>query len=239
MKTRHCNKCDSDKLEEEFYATRSWCKLCCSEYRKEKRKDPLYIQKEKERYQKKRDEYIKKGREYYHSKSDLKKKEHNRRIYELHRANPIAIERKRLYGEEYEVKNKDKRRKQRAITRRNRYWTDTAYKLEILLRTRFYKAVKRGKVVSIMKLIGCSREQLRDYLASKFKPEMNWDNHGEIWEIDHIIPINTFNLLDIKQQEKCFHYTNLQPLFKTTVIAKSFGYDEVGNMNKRNKKDSH
>lgn len=67
---------------------------------------------------------------------------------------------------------------------------------------------------------------------------MNWDNHGIIWEIDHIKPCVSFNLIDPEQQKQCFHYTNLQPLFKTNEVAKSFGYiDEIGNRNKGRKND--
>ena len=66
---------------------------------------------------------------------------------------------------------------------------------------------------------------------------MNWDNHGEIWEIDHIKPCSLFNLIDIEQQKQCFHYTNTKPLFKTSFIAKSFGYNEIGNRNKSNDYD--
>ena len=32
-------------------------------------------------------------------------------------------------------------------------------------------------------------------------------------EIDHILPCASFNLSDYKGQQKCFHYTNLQPLW--------------------------
>ena len=67
----------------------------------------------------------------------------------------------------------------------------------------------------------------------QFKPEKNWDNHGQIWEIDHIIGCCNFDLTNPDQQKQCFHYTNLQPLFKTSGIAKNFGYiDEIGNRNK-------
>jgi hypothetical protein len=39
-------------------------------------------------------------------------------------------------------------------------------------------------------------------------------------------------------QKKCFNYNNLQPLFKTTQIAESFGYiNNIGNRNKNNKID--
>ena len=49
---------------------------------------------------------------------------------------------------------------------------------------------------------------------------MSWSNRGE-WHIDHIIPCSSFNLLDEKEQEKCFHYTNLQPLWAAENLSKS------------------
>ena len=62
---------------------------------------------------------------------------------------------------------------------------------------------------------------------------MTWENHGIIWEIDHIKPCVSFDLSLEEEQKKCFHYINLQPLFKTTKIAESFGYiNQIGNRNK-------
>jgi len=43
---------------------------------------------------------------------------------------------------------------------------------------------------------------------------MNWDNHGQYgWHIDHIKPVNTFDLTDEEQLKKCWNYTNLRPLW--------------------------
>ena len=76
-------------------------------------------------------------------------------------------------------------------------------------------------------------DKCKQHLESQFKPEMNWENHGKIWEIDHIKPCISFDLTNIEQQKQCFHYTNLQPLFKTSELAESFGYiNEIGNRNK-------
>ena len=87
-----------------------------------------------------------------------------------------------------------------------------------------------------MDLIGCTSDELKNYLESKFLPTMTWDNYGKYWHIDHIIPCSLFNLIDEEEQKKCFHYTNMQPLFTTTEIAKSFGYiDQIGNKNKGKK----
>ena len=65
---------------------------------------------------------------------------------------------------------------------------------------------------------------------------MNWKNHGKIWEVDHITPLSKFDLTIEENIYKAFNYRNTQPLFKTTVIAESFGYKGyIGNRNKSNK----
>jgi hypothetical protein len=104
-----------------------------------------------------------------------------------------------------------------------------------LLRIRLIDALKgkNNKYKPTLKLLGCSIKKFKLYLESQFKPEMTWENHGDIWEIDHIKSCASFDLTDIEQQQECFHYTNLQPLFKTTKISESFGYiNEIGNRNK-------
>lgn len=48
--------------------------------------------------------------------------------------------------------------------------------------------------------------------------------------------IGSLYLLNKEEQKQCFNFTNFQPLFKTTEIAKSFGYiNEIGNREKSNK----
>lgn len=66
-------------------------------------------------------------------------------------------------------------------------------------------------------LLGCSFEEFKLYLESKFKPWMNWNNRGlytgkknETWHIDHIIPLASANT--IEDVIKLSHYTNFQPL---------------------------
>ena len=95
-----------------------------------------------------------------------------------------------------------------------RYTSDIPYKL--LKLTRFaYKRVT-GKFIKdqeIIDLLGCTLEEYKDYLESKFQPGMTWENHTrDGWHIDHILPLKES---EVSQEEKLkrLHYTNTQPLW--------------------------
>lgn len=124
---------------------------------------------------------------------------------------------------------------------KKRYKEDILFKLKKNIRTSLWQHLKSKKQYVKQKssiiLLGCSLEEYKQHLENQFKIGMNWGNHGSIWEIDHITPCDSFDLTQLEEQQKCFHYTNLQPLFKTTEIAKQNGYEEeIGNRNKSNKK---
>ena len=89
------------------------------------------------------------------------------------------------------------------------------------LRIRLRDALRgKSKSASTLELLGCSVDKLRSRLEAEFKPDprtgeiMTWDNYGyRGWHVDHIRPCKDFDLNDPKQQQQCFHYTNLQPLW--------------------------
>lgn len=65
-------------------------------------------------------------------------------------------------------------------------------------------------------LVNYSIEELKQHLESQFTPEMTWNNMGEYWEIDHIIPQNLFHYESEqdKQFKICWSLKNLRPLEK-------------------------
>ena len=73
---------------------------------------------------------------------------------------------------------------------------------------------------NILKIIGCSLNDLKKHLQKKFKKNMSWNNYGK-WHVDHIVPCSKFDLTDVKQQRICFNYKNLQPLWARENIIKS------------------
>lgn len=102
------------------------------------------------------------------------------------------------------------------------------FRLKKTARSRIYNAIKRlGQVQKpriryrTEKMIGCTIEQLRSHLESRFKRGMTWDNHGSHWHIDHIIPMAHFDLTDESQLLAASHYTNMQPMWAVENLAKS------------------
>ena len=85
------------------------------------------------------------------------------------------------------------------------------------LRRRLVTAIKRGsKAGSAVKDLGCTINEFKNYLEFKFQPGMTWENYGfgkNKWNIDHIMPLVSFDLSDRKQFLKSCHYTNMQPLW--------------------------
>lgn len=102
----------------------------------------------------------------------------------------------------------------------HRHKHEPHFKLLTHMRSRLSQALrgnwKTGKTVE---LLGCSIGQLQNYLTSKFQFGMTWENYGE-WHVDHIKPCSSFDFTKKADQQKCFHYTNLQPLWKLDNIKK-------------------
>ena len=123
---------------------------------------------------------------------------------------------------EYQRANKEKYQARKLARHKERRETDVEFNLKLRLRRRMNGAMHSADTTasaSTMQLLGCSPSELRSHLEAQFVDGMSWDNYGE-WEVDHIRPCVSFNLVDIAQQQECFHYSNLQPLWMSDNRSK-------------------
>jgi len=91
--------------------------------------------------------------------------------------------------------------------------------MKISITTSFRRAIRGKQLGSASKWIGCSKQFLKDYLASLFTEGMSWDNYGE-WHIDHIIPQAYFDFNNPDEVRMCWNYRNLQPLWGHDNVEK-------------------
>lgn len=106
----------------------------------------------------------------------------------------------------------------------NRFKNDRAFRFKFYARKRVKNAIGKGGMKpcrSISSVIGCTGEFLKQHLASQFRNGMTLENHGRVWQIDHITPLAAFDLLDPQQLSVASHWTNLQPLLVAENLKKS------------------
>ena len=106
--------------------------------------------------------------------------------------------------------------------------SDSLYNLKCSLRSYISSCLKHKgykKSTKTINILGCSFEQFKLHLESKFETWMNWENkglyNGELnygWDIDHIIPISSAKTEE--EMIKLNHYLNLQPLWESDNIRK-------------------
>lgn len=90
------------------------------------------------------------------------------------------------------------------------------------LRTKARNAVKGSASDEFLFILGCSIEELREYVEVQFSEGMNWDNYGvDGWHIDHIAPLCSFNLTDPEEVKLASYFKNLRPLWARDNSAKS------------------
>jgi len=74
---------------------------------------------------------------------------------------------------------------------------------------------------SKLELLGCSPQELKEWIENQFTEGMSWNKlgiHGI--HIDHVLPCASFDLSIEENVSKCFHYTNLQPLWAKDNLSK-------------------
>ena len=203
--TKTCTKCGEKKHLSEFHkrenakdGVRNDCMSCRRDYNRNYRKgnQSNLLMYDRKRYRDNREDRLSRQKEYYKANKDKIKK--------------------------YRETNKESLMKQRRAYCKKRRVKDAEYRIISNLRSRMGRVVKgKRKADTTKKLIGCTTKKLKVHLEKQFTDGMSWDNYGRHgWHIDHIIPCASFDMLDPEQQKKCFHYTNLQPLWAKDNIKK-------------------
>ena len=141
------------------------------------------------------------GKQYYSSN----KEEHNVRTKRWREENKEYH--KKLVNDHYH-NNKDYYRQ----WNRDKMDTDPLFRLRHAINALINHHLKEGKSQSSIDYLGCTIQEYKAYLEPMFTPEMNWENYGSYWEIDHIYPL---------AKGGSFYYTNTQPLTITDNRIKS------------------
>lgn len=204
-------------------------------YENNKEKSKQYYEDNKEYILQRQKEYCRDSDKYNSPEEIKRRKDYQKQYYLEHKTSVTA--RHKLY----KINNKDiirqkERERYYTIPKEQRQAKARAYRLANIdyikekdkqrheqnklnrnLSTAIYMALKGAKAGRHWEdLVDYNLQQLKEHLENQFTPEMNWNNYGSYWEIDHIIPQNTFNFEteNDKDFKICWSLANLRPLEK-------------------------
>ena len=204
MTIKTCKDCKVEKSLESFpyrkdrnqYLPR--CKECNNLNRKHLREKNI-------------DKYKNKDKRYYIRNKD-KINERNNNSYQRDKEK-IRQQRKERYQRDKEIilKRNNERRKEL-----ERLYPEK--KVISSFRKRFSTVInnKNAKTSRCIKYLGGDLELVKDWFRFNFELDshlnMDWYNHGKVWEIDHVYPVSKFNLDNEEEMKKCFGWFNLLPV---------------------------
>ena len=176
-----------------------------------------------------------KQKQYYNEDTDEKRKfylnnqdrlPNNQKFYNKENGDQIKEYQKKRYldnrdqlieyKKQYFQQNKNKiigSYRQYVKSRRD---SDLIYKLACNFRSRTSKAFKSQIVRKTNKafdLLGCSHSFLRQWIFYQLYGNMTIENCGSVWQIDHCLPVASFNIMDEIDKKKCFNWVNLRPMY--------------------------
>jgi hypothetical protein len=139
----------------------------------------------------------------------------------------LIKERQKKHDKEYYINNKENIIQKNIERIKLLKQTDEIFKIKLNISSCIRSSFKRTGFTKKSKttdILGCSINDFKLHIESKFEPWMDWGNKGLYngtfnygWDIDHIIPLST-----AKTEEdviKLNHYTNLQPVCSYIIIS--------------------
>ena len=168
-----------------------------------------YYLENKEKIKKRVNQYYLENKEVLDNGQKKYRQENVEKIIEYRKK--LSTEKKKEYSLKANYKNK------------NRAKNEPLFRLTKNIRTLVGKSIRENgfkKESKTFNILGCSFEDFKIHLESKFESWMNWVNYGnpkdgifetnKTWDIDHIKPLATATTEE--ELLKLNHYTNLQPL---------------------------
>ncbi len=208
----------------------SMCKLCTKKYYSENKKyilarNKIYRDKHKEHKKEINKKWLEKNKKKVWETAKKWRKNNPEKVKVIQKkSNKIHYhknkEKCQQLNKKYYMLNKNKIKEYKRKYEKNKKANDPLYKLKCRIKSLIGKSFLRNgytKKSKTLTILGCTFEEFKIHLESKFSPWMNWKNrglyNGELnfgWDIDHIIPLN----IAITEEDiiKLNHYTNLQPL---------------------------
>ena len=242
-----CSRCHSVKLQERFFSInvkgdyKKSCDKCLDRHNTEQK-----------RYSKRNKDKIRERQRKYYNNPETQEK-----IKQYNEVNKVKIrERHKKYNEknkEYLKKQKKEYKARPEVKDRIKQWTKQYSQdkrnhcehncrkgrckicsplghLKDLASHRVHSAlnsINKKKDNRTIEYLGCNINTFKNWIERQFTSEMNWDNIGDVWQIDHYVPVlYKMNKKSPRESDviRRLHYMNTQPMLNYQNMSKGNRY---------------
>jgi len=228
--TKICTKCKVEKEEDSFFMDnrtnkrRGKCKKCMvveqqTHRTKQTTKEKMKIYK-KTGYERHKQKISDRRKAKWHSEEEKQK----RYIKKLERK--IRLQQEKLEKAEERLARRRETKRKNHIKERSTPHGKIHHSVGNVIREQLrHSGIKKDRKWE--KLLGYTTEELKKHLENLFTPDMNWDNYGTYWHIDHIRPKSWFSFTSVEDLafRECWALSNLQPLEAKKNLSKNNRYE--------------
>lgn len=127
------------------------------------------------------------------------------------------------YNSNYNKTHRDEIQKRSSANYLKKYHKDPSFKIAHCLRKRMRHLLSGSKKEDqhALEILGCTINNFKKWLEYCFEGNMTFQNHGEVWHIDHAVPCAKFNLTIDDEVKKCFHWSNIKPMLAKENASKN------------------
>ena len=214
----------------------SQCKACVNKHKKAYHKKPE----------------VKKRVAEYHKKWYAKNRERQREYRKQYNSSEQGRRKRKEYQQKWKADNKENIKNYRSHYRQTKQYKENRKRWRSQPHIRCMLSVSECVRQAIRKTGGqkggktfealpYTPQELREHIENQFDEKMNWDNYGDYWQIDHIIPQAAlpYRSLEDKNFQKCWALENLRPLEVTENIRKGSLYEGERHTYANNKGAKH
>lgn len=246
-----CSKCGEMKNPDRIIKNRNICKDCCNAKKKETNKNKvvdlsaqklcigcnltknatLFIRVD---WNLCRDCNNLKRRKEYQEKEDVRKDKIQQAMDYKKRKKAIRDETKRVelnkleeeIGQDNTICQYCKEVKAKTRFRHNRLKCkdcereDPIEKLKRYVRTRMYTCLKNVKTKHSHEYLGCTPTEYLKWILNN-TTDFTLENYGQVWHIDHVIPLSRFDFENEQDRLIAFNWRNTMPLLAKENLSKN------------------
>jgi len=203
---------DVNKIDAPICVIQKNCKQCNKQITVENHRTKICSECRVQNQRKRCQNYKKKNPEKIKENND---KNHN---------DPIKKEKNHRYNKNYVVEHKKEIYKKR----NDRLKNDKNFYLSVTKRGKLnnlFKIYFRNDNIKYISLTQCDSNIFIQWIKFQMISEMNIENYGSYWNLDHIYPCKIFILTDYNELDDCMNWSNIRPHLKNENSIKSSKVD--------------